>query len=486
MELAYKYESNRLRPAAVPRLLADAMSFFDVFHQLSATRAWPLRAFFRCPGLFDSSFHPAPRATNNDISSSVSFMTAPMPTLYPAYIPPMPSQTPTTISPFMEMPLELICTVIEAACEGADDSTRVGILKSCSLVCRTWSNASQRLLFSKVTLRSQRAFEAFMFAVDRSAEHGASLGDAVQHLSVVLDHNQPSGLHQNSLALAVTACPNLSRMGISLYGCAEPGNDIIGAPDVSRLRRAAPSFDETTLSLLKSGPKIQYLHFDNWSENHNSIFQLLDIWPSLRFLSIGGTPPQHLQNSPPPFPCALRGVRFNFQTTPSVDFMRWLLFNSAESLETLHFERDPCADVLEYLIDAHGGHLRSISLPGYGSPLLMGMVTKVPHLRELRTENPSTLSAHHANLSDEVEHLAFGLDRNTPLGSIIDVIKTREKLQTVTVHVSANGDHHPLFCSLKIACMYRGIDYDITTDLRLFRATNTLVSFSLSNQYILH
>ena len=204
MELAYKYGHRRLRLAAAPRLLADAMSFFDVFHQLSATRAWPLRAFFRCPGLFDSSFHPAPRATNNDISSSVSFMTAPMSTLCSAYIPPMPTQTPTTISPFMEMPLELICAVIETACEGADDRTRVGLLKSCSLVCRTWSNASQRLLFSKVTLHSQRAFESFMYAVDRSAEHGASLGDAVHHLSdlsLLLD-----ALHSTLEALDLCCC----------------------------------------------------------------------------------------------------------------------------------------------------------------------------------------------------------------------------------------------------------------------------------------
>ncbi|KAF8203967.1 hypothetical protein BJ912DRAFT_941540 [Pholiota molesta] len=458
------------------------MDIFDFLPQLCSTRAWPLRMFL--PGSLPYfSFYRAPRAIQRDISSSVSFMTTSTAASDLSCKPPMPSQTlTTTTSPSTQMPLELILSFIETACAEASDEARINLLKSCALVCRTWSVASQRLLFSRVTLRSQRSFELFMNAVDRTIPHTSYLGDAVKHLTVIMDYNQPSGLHQNSLALAVTACPNLCHLGMSLYGCAEPGDDIVGAPDVLRLRRAAPSFDDHTLSLLKSGPSIESLQFDNWSENQQSIFQLLDIWPSLRFLSIGGTSPQHLQDSPPPFPCALRGVRFNFQTTPSADFMKWLLHNSTESLQSLHFERDPSVEAFEYLINAHGQNLRSLTLPAFASPALMALVPQATHLNELRTENPSLPSTHYAQstFSGEIEHLAFGLDRNTPLGSIIDIIKTRDALKTVTVQIWEGGLHHALLAPLKIACMYRGVDLSISGELRLFRTTRTCDSPKLA------
>ncbi|KAF9486535.1 hypothetical protein BDN70DRAFT_822282 [Pholiota conissans] len=454
------------------------MNVFDFFPKLSATRVWLLRAF-SSGNLPHSSFYTAPRAIQHDVSSSVSFMTTPTTALDLSDTPPMPSQTSTptitTTPASAQMPLELILAIVETACTEGTEEARMDLLTNCSLVCRTWSAASQRLLFSKVTLRSQRSFELFMSAVDRTIPHRSSLADAVKHLTVILDHKQPSGLHPNSLALAVTACPNLRHLGISLYGCAEPGKDVVGAPDVLRLRRAAPSFDDHTLSLLKSGPAIESLHFDNWSENQQSIFQLLDIWPSLRFLSISGTPPQHLQDSPPPFPCALRGVRFNFQSSPSADFMEWLLHNSVTSLKSLHFDRDPSVAVFEYLVNVHGQNLHSISLPGFGSPALVPLAAQAKHLRELRTENPILASANYApaTFPDEIEHLSFGLDRNTPLASIIDLIKAKDALKTVTAQVWDGGLHHPLFAPLKIACMYRGVDLTVTEDLQVSRVVRT-------------
>ncbi|PPQ70727.1 hypothetical protein CVT26_014692 [Gymnopilus dilepis] len=377
-------------------------------------------------------------------------------------------------SSFPHMPLELVMSFFDFAAAQGDHDAYVDLLKSCSLVCRAWSTPAQKALFSQVTLRSQRSCELFLNAVDRSTVHGTVLGDAVKNLRVVLDHNQPSGLHHHSFALAVNACPNLSELEMSLYGCAEPGQDIVGSPDVSRLRRAAPSFDEQTLALLKSGPKIQHLRFDNWSENQQSIFQLLDIWPSLQSLSIGGTSPQLPQGTLPPFPARLRGLRLNFQANPSIDFLKWLLHHSTESLRVLNLDRDPSFDVFEYLVNTHGQTLQSFSFPGSGSQECLPLVSKCSHLKELRTENPACSPLLFKHLPKRLQRLGFGLERDTPLNPILDFVKSSDSLKNLDVQLWEGGSQHNLFDSLKIACVYRGTELTTTSNLRRFRTLDTI------------
>jgi hypothetical protein len=293
-----------------------------------------------------------------------------------------------------------------------------------------------------------------MSAVDRTTTHGYILGDAVTRLRVVLDHNQPSGLHQHSFALAVAVCPNLHELDISLYGCAEPGKDIIGIQDVSQLQRSAPSFDEQTLSLLKSGPNIKALHLNNWSENQHP------------------TPPKDLLNSPLPFSSKLHQVGFNFQAEPSIDFVKWLLHNSVSSLRVIRFDRDPCCDLFEYLTDTYGSQLSSISFPSSNSPDLALGLQKCDRLRELRTETPSSSPIVYKHIPDHLEHLAFGLDRDSPLTSIIDLVKSRNALKAITVQVWDGGDRHTLLTPLKIACTYRGVDLRLTNDFTSFRTSS--------------
>ena len=317
------------------------------------------------------NFYDAPKVPQCLPASSMTITTSRSPGAHP--------QSATA----PHIPLELVFSFIESASSSLGNEDRINFLQSCSLVSKSWSTAAQKLLFARVTLRTQRSFESFMSAVDRTTIHGRILGDAVTRLHVVLDHNQPSGLHQHSFALAVTACPNLHELDISLYGFVEPGKDIVGTQDISRLRRSAPSFDEHTLSLLKSGPNIKALRFNNWSENQHPCFQLLNVWSSLQFLSIGGTLPQDLQNSPPPFLSKLHEVRFNFQTAPSIEFVKWLLHNSVSSLRVLKFDRDPCCDLFEYLTDVHGPQLYSISFPSISSPDLALNLQKCDQLREI-------------------------------------------------------------------------------------------------------
>ncbi|KAE9384526.1 hypothetical protein BT96DRAFT_1007989 [Gymnopus androsaceus JB14] len=77
------------------------------------------------------------------------------------------------------------------------------------------------------------------------------------YASLTDPRSEPSSLSQLSFAHAITLCPNLHALDISLYGCVSPGNDIVGSLDTLRMRRPAPSFDEAALALLKE-PSVYY------------------------------------------------------------------------------------------------------------------------------------------------------------------------------------------------------------------------------------
>ncbi|KAF9011185.1 hypothetical protein BDQ17DRAFT_1397103 [Cyathus striatus] len=366
------------------------------------------------------------------------------------------AQSPNTVA----IPLEVVLSIIEAAYYDDDLEPNTVFLRSCALVCRSWSTAAQKLLYSQVTLRSQKAFESFAMAVNRSTKRGRVLADAVVRMKVVLDHNQPFAIHHHSFGLAVTMCPNLYELSLSLYGCAAPGEDIVGAPDIARMQRPAPSFDEHTLSLLKSGP--QFLL-------SKSIIQLLDVWSSLKALHISGTPPRLPSPASEPFPCALEELRLNFQTSPSVDFMKWLLHNSAASLRILELEREPTAHLLEYLADSHGSSLQSLRFPLRISRSC-SRSTKVQKPSRSRDRKRFSAGFCFQESAQHVEHVAIGVDADTVLQPVVELAKSgRSALKAVTVHLWNGGDGNPNLSGLKIACAYYGLELKITSDIQVFR-----------------
>lgn len=433
------------------------MGFFNFF-ELSSPRTRPFLEYLPAPV---ATFFTAPKAVEHDLSFDLT-------TSYPPRKMPirriMRSPTP------VHMPLEVVLSIIEAAYYDEDLEANDALLKNCSLVCKSWSIPAQKLLFSRATIRTQRAYQAFQDAVDRSTERGRMLGNAVVRMRVVLDHNQPYGLSQRSFAHAVTLCPNLYELNLALYGCAAPGEDIVGIPAESRMRRPAPSFDEQTLALLKSGPRITALQFSNWSENQHSVNQLLDVWPTLKSLVISGTPPKLPAASSKPFACALDELRMNFQTPPSVDFMKWLLHNSAHSLRILELEREPSAHLLEYLVDAHGATLHSLALPACGSHEHALAVQKCNELRELKLEGSWASPMVFRKLPEVVQHIALGLDQDTALQPVLEVVKSKDSLKVVTVHIWDGGDQHPQLSALKIACAYHGVELRMTKDIGVFRS----------------
>ncbi|KAJ4470829.1 hypothetical protein J3R30DRAFT_1127092 [Lentinula aciculospora] len=366
------------------------------------------------------------------------------------------------------IPLEVIMIIMDAAYDEEDIESNKGLLGSLALVCRDWSLPAQRLLFRHVSLDSQAHHRAFASATDRSTERGRVLGDAVRSMRASLDPNQPGGLSQLDFADAVIRCPNLHELGIGLYGCVPPGDDVVGSPDTLRMRRPASSFDEDALALLRSGPSITTLRFSNWSENRQSITQLLGVWSSLKSLVISGTPPELPSPVSEPFPGALEKLRMNFQTSPSVDFLRWLLHNSGDTLRTLEFEREPSTTVLHYLIHSHHATLTSLSLPTC-SRATARVLDKCTSLLKFFVEDAVSFPVALKKLSPRVEHTGFGVNKETSMQSVLEAVKNNQSLRVVTVNLCNGGNLHRQLPSLKMVCAFRGIHLMITQDIRVFR-----------------
>lgn len=405
---------------------------------------------------------------------------APLPPKFPAS-----SQAPRV--PPRGIPLEVVLDILETV-SFEDSVVDAEFLRTCALVCQSWSLPAQKLLFKRIHLCSQAAYNSFVSAVDRSTERGRILGESVVQMRVVLDNNQPGPLEQTCFARAVTLCPNLRAINLALYGCGEPGNDIVGSPALERMRRLAPPFEPGTLELLRAGPPITSLHFSNWSDNDQSIVQLLDIWPSLKSLSITGKTPYLSPGlTHPPFGYALTRLRMNCQIEPPLDFLEWLLHTSsqANSLCAIELDREPSLDMLDYLTRNHMESLQELAIPSCTTSEHATAIIRCRFLRRLRTERPSTsaIPAVFRQLPTRIQHLAFGMDQDTPLQTLVEAVKTRDELESLTVNVWDKGHSHRQLSALKMACAFRGVDLRITNDVRVHRAMAVSVRFSGSSGF---
>jgi len=280
-----------------------------------------------------------------------------------------------------------------------------------------------------------------------------------------VDLKNTSCLTQMSFALAVARCNNLDELQFSLHGPAAES-----AWGGNREMPASCTLDEKTLQILRSGPPIRSLEFGNWSDGRHILFQLLDVWPSVKALTISGAPPFIPPKHPLSPPPGLEQLRMNFQYPPTMDFMTWLLSNSVDTLRILEFEREPSSPMLDALIGVHGGTLQSISMPVCASYDHVQAVLRCRNLKELKVESPWAASMLYKSLPDTMQHIALGIGRDTVLNSVLETVRTQKAINTITAHIWDGGEFHPQLAALKIACACQGVELRLTRDIRHFRA----------------
>ena len=376
-----------------------------------------------------------------------------------------------------KLPIELVFHILEAAYFDDDLEPDTRLLVNCSLVCKGWVESAQRLLFRNVIIRSQASFYAFRDTVNRSTARGRTLGDAVARLRIVLDQNHPDKISYDDFAETMLLCPNLYELDLSLYGYGKPRVTALGALDSSDTLRTAPLFAEETLNKLRSGPTISSFRFSNWSDNDEITCQLLDIWPSVSVLALRGRPPRApLPSSDStstllPYRGTLREAHLSFQNAPKLEFMKWLLHGSTQSLRVLELERMPTApQLLEFLVQEYGASLQSLSLPACNSHDQAAAVLQCAQLKEFKVENPWASPSLLRKLPRSLEHIAFGVDKDTPLHVITETIKSRDEVKAVTAHLWDGEEAQGMLSGLRKVCTSKGIELVCTTNIRRFRS----------------
>jgi len=360
----------------------------------------------------------------------------------------------------IEMPLELILSVIEAACVGSSEKERLRILRSCSLVCRLWSNVSQQLLFSRAVLGSRRAFDAFAAALDNSTIHGQFLRHSVTSIRVVFNSGQQSCLGREAFQQILDSCPNVRELWVSLFGPSRKAT-----PPCHSLQ-CAGSLKSTIATSLQSRPMLTSLHINDWQDEDESyLLHLLSLSPRLGTLSLGGRYPPFPISPTPKLRFALSDLRLNYQTSPSVSFIKWLLSNSTETLRAVTFDRDPFPDVLEYLATYHGHTLEALSLR---SSIYISVLSRCSKMKKFRVSSPiaSSCSSLFKQLPPTLRKLSMVIERDTPLSLLIEYVKCNDHLEELVIQLWDDGSRNILLSPLRIACALQGVTLHIPSHPR--------------------
>ncbi|KIP11105.1 hypothetical protein PHLGIDRAFT_156096 [Phlebiopsis gigantea 11061_1 CR5-6] len=377
---------------------------------------------------------------------------------------------PTLPASIPHMPAEIVLSILDAVqvVAAPDESNRT--LASCVLVCKDWSSAAQKILFRRVSLKSMPALEGFTRAVTATTPRGRMLANTVEAFECIIDAKQPRGITQLAFAHAVLQCPRLAELSLAVYGdISAASSSPRGEQRCTKASSSALLFDDEILSLLQTGPSITALRFDNWSDNAYALSQLLEAFPSITSLNIGGTAPVLSSPTPAP-PSALTQLRMRFHTSPSTEFMQWLLRSAESRLRVLEFKTPSAPQLLEDLLVEHCSTLESLALPSCASLECTTALASCTRLRALRLEDLWTASnAQHA-LPPALEHLAFTVDGTSALGPVIAAVEHSPSLRALTMHVWDAGARHPQLASLKMACAVQGVACAAAGSIQAFRA----------------
>lgn len=347
-------------------------------------------------------------------------------------------------------PQELIDAILEHVyySHGAVDITT---LTSCAVLCRSWSEPAQRLLFRKVSLQGVhqgRAHLSFLIATDPLTERGRMLARHVRTLEVFVGDKAGMDLDDSDLVGIIGRTPKLYELTLRVTGFHQFS---IGTMEKFRwlANEGDSSFEGAHATAYPI--RIRALNLLSCGVQSPILYQLLSIWPSVEFLYIGVEIAAPVPNWLPK--CKL--YQLTLMRTPRFAIMTWLLSSSMDSLRIVSF-RDAPGRELDPLIEQLGPRLRSLRLMNY-SLRAASVLKRCPNLEEFVLVQLSTLFKLD-NIAPTLEHLHC---RNLPsedqsLNSIIEVVEELPKLRIVTCDGRARDEER--FEELERLCAHKGLE----------------------------
>lgn len=294
-------------------------------------------------------------------------------------------------NPAISMPLEVVLHILDIVSYVERHLVDRDTLQSCSLVCRAWSFPAQDRLFREMYLHTPRASAAFTASMLSSP----ILSSSITSLHISIDLRQSGQISLGTFAAFVQSCPNVVHIDLAVYAS-----------------RPVPSLDEHLFKLPRSS-KISSLRLSNWTQSRELLPQLLEVWPTVRSLSLSGNAPTFSPGQSF-VPCSFEDLRVNARPSPSVEFLQWLLPCSLSTLRKIELERTPSSETLSYITETYGATLTSLTLPSCGLRDHVYAVKSCNALEDFRIETPWSAPFLVAKvLPSTIRRIAFGINRDT-------------------------------------------------------------------------
>ncbi|KAF7792623.1 hypothetical protein EIP86_003720 [Pleurotus ostreatoroseus] len=331
---------------------------------------------------------------------------------------------------------ELIQSVLEMLYYDEKMRPNYPALTSAALVCRAWRNPAQQLLFRNVELSTPldlKHLGYFLSVTSPSCPRGLDLASLVRQVDLILTYTQDPQI----LVQLVSRCHRLYDVTLRVVGVHALDDDTLEG-----LRQAHTASMPTpirSLSLMMCGVQSPLL------------YQLLSVWPTIRFPRLGA----ELAAPLPAQPTQVQLYELILHRTLPPRVMEWLLRSSVNSLRIFDCHAAPSTEY-DPLVAQFSENLLSLRLFRH-MQRSMALIRRCPNLRELViTQLSSFLPL--GELPMTLEHLSFrSLSTVTtiPLTPIISAVDKLPRLRLLTC--DASTEQNPDFAVLREKCEKKGI-----------------------------
>ncbi|KAJ7618726.1 hypothetical protein FB45DRAFT_932296 [Roridomyces roridus] len=288
------------------------------------------------------------------------------------------------LGPSQELVLEILDFLAIPLAIPAEGSPDHAALSSCSLVCKSWSTISQRLLFRRVVIDDTWLHSPFRIGMGRPFNRTLSF-----HQAITADTPKSRWLRDcvQSLVLRsrmthqvmdiLTSLPNLVDLDISGISC------LFNDEEFGRLRPSPPPIRSLRVDTDHSGP-ILLMAGESWP----FVVRVIATLPTLRMLEFTGSTFEFIPPMPSDVasPLGLDLVSFKFNSKWVQDSSSFLAHltggrTDPQPLQMHSHMLTAAARVpvdLETILSAYGPHLRSLSTAGLlKDPSVLSLCTRL-------------------------------------------------------------------------------------------------------------
>lgn len=344
--------------------------------------------------------------------------------------------------PHKQLAIELWIDIIETIYYDTHDAVDYATLSSCSRVCSSWTEPSQKLLFRSIDLTQDdsRRYRRLMAQIKSFPTRGKNLSSYIRVLevSVGVISSPQWGIPQHEFAQLILFCPHLYHL---------------------TLWSALHKFDKDTMTALQvaavgNGVQLRALNLAKCGRQSPILYQLISVWPGIQFLRIGG----RICASPPSQPSSIKLHRLvlSFGEQLPSNMLDWLLSNSERSLHVLELWDEP-GPRMRNLLSKHGGHLRVLRMPCFNKVAveIMDLCPKLAELALVIFHSTALMRLRH--LPSSIEHFAVrNMAKRSLHRPVINVINTLPNLRVVTC--DQDSQQQADFSALQKACEIRSLD----------------------------